>query len=207
MADVFEDREDLAPWRSRLWDLINQTPWLDWLLLTKRPHMVGKSVPWTTQWPVNVWLGTTVESQYWAVKRIPELLKHPAHIRFLSCEPLLTKLDLTQWLSGIDWVIAGGESGARARPMHPLWAQSLRDQCVTRNVAFHFKQWGHWAPNAGSSKRAIVEIPDETGNATKLFGVGKAAAGRVLDGRTWDQVPTNTARDGPHEERTDVAAV
>ena len=89
MADVFELRTVLDPWRVRLWKLIDKTPWLDWLLLTKRPQNIEKKVPWENDWPENVWLGTTVENQKYADERLPILLKFPAKRRFLSCEPLL----------------------------------------------------------------------------------------------------------------------
>ena len=94
-----------------------ETPNLDWLLLTKRHEHVARMVPWDRSWPDNVWLGTTIETQVWAKRRAPELLKHPARVRFVSCEPLLGPVDLTPRLertakrNGIDWVIAGGESG------------------------------------------------------------------------------------------------
>ena len=89
MADVFERRAELNPQRQRLWKLIEATPWLDWLLLTKRPQNIGDMVPWSKKWPDNVWLGTTVESQQYAEERLPSLLKHKSVVRFLSCEPLL----------------------------------------------------------------------------------------------------------------------
>ena len=153
MADIFEDRRELDEWRERVWPLIEATPNLDWLLLTKRPQRVAKCVPWKAAWPNNVWVGTTAENQKWADKRIPYLIDIPAKVRFLSCEPLLGELDLSQWLktsqpapNRVDWVIAGGESGAKARPMNPQWVRNLRDQCVRAKVPFHFKQWGHWAP-------------------------------------------------------------
>ena len=151
MADVFERNQDLNIWRERLWALISATPWLDWLLLTKRPENVEQMVPWKRDWPENVWLGTTVENASYAEKRLPSLLMHPAAIRFLSCEPLLGPIDLGPWfrrrkLHPIDWVIAGGESGPGARAMHPDWAASLLHQCQKAKVPFHFKQWGHWVP-------------------------------------------------------------
>lgn len=103
--------------------------------------------------PKNVWLGVSVESQQWADIRIPALLDTPAAVRWLSCEPLLGSVDLDRsaadYLGGrshVDWVVVGGESGPGARPMHPDWARSLRDQCVAAGVPFHFKQWGEWLP-------------------------------------------------------------
>jgi protein gp37 len=177
MADVFEDHPQVVDARTRLFNLISDTPHLAWLLLTKRPENIkpmlieaGRGFQSLPPW---VWIGTSVENQEQADKRIPHLLNVPAHVRFLSCEPLLGPVDLSHLANrggeqhglidgGIHWVIVGGESGAGARPMHPDWARSLRDQCETAGVAFHFKQWG---------------------------GTNKKATGRILDGRTWDQFP------------------
>jgi hypothetical protein len=129
MADVFEARKELDAERARLWELIAVTPALDWLLLTKRPENVLKMTPWSEPWPANVWLGTTVESEKFAEKRMPELVAAPAVIHFVSCEPLLGALDLKRWLSpcrarsgasrSVDWVIAGGESGGHSRQDGP----------------------------------------------------------------------------------------
>lgn len=200
MADVFENRPDLVPHRQRLLDLIDQTPHLDWLLLTKRIHLVKKQLPKGYNFPSNVWLGTTVENQAEADKRIRHLLgfSTPA-VRFLSCEPLLGPLDLEAFLfkneNGIrvDWVIAGGESGPGARPMEPQWPEDLRKQCIAAKVAFHFKQWGHWAPvelAADSiTKKTIVHIVRQGDKEIKLAAVGKAKAGRILGGKQWDQFP------------------
>ena len=196
MADVFERRPELAPLRQRLWQLITDTPALDWLLLTKRPEHVLRHVPWTGTWPDNVWAGVTAENQRWATKRIPLLLQLPAAVRFVSCEPLLGPLDLTAWIRGnrrIDWVIAGGESGHKARPMNPEWARALRDQCTAAGVPFHFKQWGHWRPDdekaASTNKRLAVE--DSDGQVVTLVRMGKHAAGRDLDGLIWDEFPAS----------------
>jgi protein gp37 len=193
MADVFEDRRDLDLWRTRLWLLIEKTQSLDWLLLTKRPESVGRLVPWSDKWPPNVWLGTTAEDQASADLRIPALISHNAPVLFASCEPLLGPLDLSSWLDQqrLHWVIAGGESGAKARPMNPDWPRSLRDQCVTAGVAFHFKQWGHWSPamEPRSSKRKSTLIHSHSGPDHWLTAVGKDASGRVLDGSLWDQLP------------------
>lgn len=221
-ADLFEDRADLDPMRARLWTLIGQTPDLVWLLLTKRPHVAQRYDAEFAAHP-NAWLGVSVEDQR-AAEQIPEALKVPASVRFLSCEPLLGPLDLMRWLyepmycrdcgrnaiwynpnpdnlphlprctigapiapdggceecvacggrdiampGALDWVIVGGESGRRARPMHPAWVRGVRDQCVEAGVPFFFKQWGEH---------------DENGAR-----VGKYAAGRVLDGQTWDERP------------------
>lgn len=136
-------------------------------------------------WPLpNVWLGVSVENQRWADIRIPALLDTPAAVRFLSCEPLLGPVTLDPWggdgppPAGLHWVICGGESGPGARPMHPDWARSLRDQCVAAGVPFLFKQWGAWLPCA-----------DPTCECDGSCRVGKKRAGRELDGRTWDEYP------------------
>lgn len=238
MADVFEDRRDLDDLRLRLWGLILRTPWLNWLLLTKRPEHVtrlwslAEKISVEGTWPPeNIWLGTTVENQECAEKRIPELLSVPGvRIRFLSAEPLLGPIDLRGkgWMgcfhpSGeqqddhslcaprISWIIAGGESGTGARPMHPDWARSLRDQCQAAGVPFFFKQWGEWqngsapAPNHARDRMVLndgsvlvmsSEAPSlEQRNdwpklrAHTMARVGTKAAGALLDGRAWEEVP------------------
>lgn len=185
LADVFDNHRSIKmEWRSDLWNLISATPHLDWLLLTKRPQNIARFLPdnWGDGW-ANVWLGTTVENQEEADRRVPVLLGIPARVRFLSCEPLLGQIGLRPrddfsdrghgraWLrpDGVSWVIAGGESGPGARLMNPEWARSLRDQCADAGVAFHFKQWGEH---------------DHYGRR-----VGKKIAGRLLDGREWNQMP------------------
>jgi protein gp37 len=186
-------------------------------------------------WPLpNVWIGASVEDQLSADGRIPALLEVPAAVRFLSAEPMLGPVHIldhdrvagvsTRGASGIDWVICGGESGAKARPMHPDWARSLRDQCVEAGAGFFFKQWGEWTADhsaAGMLISAGGPLPEHfaegakdgilwttviestnrkrvgervpyilvDGQAHRLFKVGKAKAGRELDGRTWDEMP------------------
>lgn len=196
MADVFEDRRDLDAPRARLWSLIAETPNLDWLLLTKRPQCVERLAPWTEIWPQNVWLGTTIENQRWAEKRLPHLLARPAAVHFVSCEPLLGPMDIAPWLvrtrtrSAIGWVIAGGESGHRARPMNPEWARALRDQCQAHAVPYHFKQWGNWRPVQGPTTTQRVRIfTGATSALVSMENVGKKAAGRQLDGKEWDGIP------------------
>jgi protein gp37 len=200
MADVFENRKDLIPYRLRLLELIKKTPQLDWLLLTKRIHLVRKQLPKGYEFPKNVWLGATVENQAEARKRIRHLLEFSTpSVRFLSCEPLLGPLDLEPYLTygplqtRVDWVIAGGESGPGARPMAPQWVEDLSHQCVQAGVAFHFKQWGHWAPieQAGDAltKRTVIRILRHDGEEVSLAAVGKGKAGRTLNGRHWDQFP------------------
>ncbi len=200
MADVFENRPDLIEPRRRLLDLIDATPNLDWLLLTKRIHLVRKQLPKGYDFPSNVWLGTTVENQASAKKRIKYLLdfKSPS-VRFLSCEPLLGPVDLSGYLvrgdSGtrVDWVIAGGESGPGSRPMDPLWPSELQRQCAQADVAFHFKQWGHWAPTEqvadAVTKRTAIKVLRSDGTEVSIAAVGKGKAGRALGGKHWDQFP------------------
>lgn len=185
LADVFEDRPELAPWRLELLELIRTTPSLDWLLLTKRPESIqallrearrtfSTATPlhtWLTSWldhgqpPANVWLGTTVEDQERADERIPALLYAPAAVRFLSCEPLLERVDLSKWLnvwgvsdatgktecSAIDWVIIGGESGHGARPFDTAWARDLVRQCRSAGVAPFVKQLGARPEDGGET--------------------------------------------------------
>jgi protein gp37 len=192
MADVFEPRSELDPWREKLWGLIEKTPHLDWLLLTKRPGHIKHVYPWAKQPRDNVWLGTTAENQRWADRRIERLLSVEAKLRFLSCEPLLSAIDLTPWLQAheIGWVIAGGESGRLARPTHPNWIRSLRDQCRHHNVPFHFKQWGHWSPEAqGEATTKIIGLLDEAGRLERLCWRPKKSSGRTLDDQTWDGYP------------------
>lgn len=198
LADVFDNHVSILPeWRFDLWKLIDATPHLDWLLLTKRPQNAPRALP------SNVWLGTTAENQTEADRRIPHLLAAPARVRFLSCEPMLGPIDFYAssaampagghpWrngpiLQGIHWVICGGESGPGARPMHPAWARSLRDQCNAAGVAYHFKQWGEWAPEeiGPEDVRSIRYAPGHV----IYHRIGKKAAGRKLDGRTWDELP------------------
>jgi protein gp37 len=138
MSDVF-DNQAPPEWRRELFDLIRATPALDWQVLTKRPQNAAKMRPpdWGAGYP-NVWVGVTAENQAEADRRIPILQAIPAHVRFLSCEPLLEPLRPD--LAGIGWVICGGESGHSARPMSPDWARLLRDQRAAAGVPFFMKQ-------------------------------------------------------------------
>ncbi len=163
MADVYEEHPGVVDERLKLWMLIDETPWLNWLLLTKRPENILPMSPWGKgTWPDNVWVGTSVGVQKRAEERVPYLLEIPAVVRFLSCEPLLGSLDLSPWISQLQWVISGGESGYEARPMNMEWPRSLRDQCQEAQVPYFFKQIGGRYHDSG---------------------------GRELDGRTWDEIP------------------
>ena len=248
LADVF-DNEVPQAWRDDLFRLISETPNLDWLLLTKRIgnaiDMIGdallqeprlkagecRAASWP--WP-NVWLGATICNQEEADRDIPKLLAVPAAKRFLSIEPLLGPVKLTfesradgmlvDLMPPLDWIIVGGESGPNARPMHPDWVRSLRDQCQVAGVPFLFKQWGNYVPHIwfdGPDSETddcfddfldiervrhhflaadgrtwdtfggqLMYPPMPLGNWCLMADVGKKAAGRLLDGREWNGVPS-----------------
>ncbi len=195
-------------------------------------HGMEELASWIREWlngnpPANVWLGITVCDQAEADRDIPKLLAVPAAKRFLSMEPLLGPVDLwrvaqsigciiagekvhgsedsyrARW-SGLDWVIVGGESGPGARPMHPDWARSLRDQCQAAGVPYFFKQWGACLPvetEHDSTDGPLVYAVDGMGvlpdgrhtvfeqHGHQFARISKKAAGRLLDGRTWDEAP------------------
>jgi protein gp37 len=164
MADVFEDNKSIEGERQRLWEVIAETPMLDWLLLTKRPENMLSFAPWEASWPENVWAMTSVENQEQAQKRLPVLSQIPAVVRGLSVEPLLEPVDLSAWLPHVHWVIVGGESGPGSRPMRVEWVRSVRDQCSAAGVPFFMKQMGSiWArENAAHSKGGEWEdLPEE----------------------------------------------
>lgn len=192
-------------------------------ILTKRPQRMldfFKRCVYNGHFPnsdplPNVWIGVTVENQKAADERIPLLLQTPAAVRFLSCEPLLGPVDLSRWLFDwlfvdepgesveppIHWVIAGGESGSNARPMHPDWARDLRDQCQAAGVAYFHKQNGEWTEDFTDDQPGPVTIIDHNGKSWKrmealapggsvrMKRVGKKKAGRLLDGREWNEIP------------------
>jgi protein gp37 len=231
-GDLFHENVPDA-WIDRVFAVMALAPQHTFQVLTKRPErmhryllkaesMIRDSVKYeavaeTMQWPLqNVWLGVSVENQVTADARMPLLAATPAAVRWISAEPLLGLIDLRsiQFFTifpKIDWLIFGGESGPRARPMHPDWARSLRDQCAELDVPFLFKQWGEWVnPKAAgldlnhcydkSRFGGYVEldghwsagenaVPHTTG-AAHIFRVGKKAAGRLLDGVQHDGYPT-----------------
>ena len=170
MSDTFHPQVPFD-YVSRLFTVMAENPMHTFQVLTKRP---GRAVAWWEQhgrymmseWPTNVWIGTSIENQKY-VPRAQVLSRIPAETRFISAEPLLGSVDLSVWLKHgyISWVIAGGESGPRARPMDLDWARQLRDQCLEHNVAFFLKQLG-----GRDSKHG-----------------GKDA---ILDGKTWTQFPS-----------------
>lgn len=205
MSDLFhEDVPD--DFIFDVFTIMARAHWHTFQVLTKRPErmqlLVGEPVEAGEEEPPrNIWWGVSVEDQATAHQRIPLLLGTPAAVRFLSCEPLLGPIDLRdpqndigeprfsylKKIDGegprIDWVIAGGESGPKARASHPYWFRSLRDQCADAGVPFFFKQWGEWAPT-GESPMMLTDP-----GTVQFAKVGKKAAGRHLDGRTHDEFP------------------
>jgi protein gp37 len=143
----------------RVFDVMQRASWHSFQVLTKRAERLA-TFGQTLDWPANVWMGVSVETPVY-LRRIDHLRRVPARVRFISFEPLLARLGTIN-LERIDWTIVGGESGPGARPMEKAWAVEIRDQCVARGVPFFFKQWG---------------------------GTNKKKAGRLLDGRTWDDLP------------------
>jgi len=163
MSDLFHESVPIE-FVKDVFATMLETPQHTYQLLTKRAERLEKIAP-EFSWPTNVWAGVSVESAEYQW-RIDHLRRISAAVKFLSLEPLLGPLDDLR-LDGIDWAIAGGESGPKARPMQADWVRSIRDQCTAAGVAFHFKQWG---------------------------GVNKKRTGRVLDGRTWDELPLRPRR-------------
>ncbi|TPM09540.1 MULTISPECIES: phage Gp37/Gp68 family protein [unclassified Mesorhizobium] len=162
MSDLFHEGIPIE-FIGKVFKVMKDCPQHTFQVLTKRSKRLLE-VADGLEWPANVWMGVSVENHQY-VNRIDDLRRTPAAVKFLSLEPLVGDLGSLN-LSGIDWAIAGGESGPSARPMDPAWVRSIRDQCVDADVAFHFKQWG---------------------------GVNKKRTGRVLDGRTWNQFPQSAA--------------
>ena len=183
MSDLFHDAVDDA-FLDDVFEVMRNTPRHQYLILTKRPermrdyiearygvremHSAHPKQAWAPELQ-NVWLGVSVEDQETTETRIPILTSMPSPVRFLSVEPLLAAVDLLPYVRSLEWVIVGGESGPRARPMDGTWVRTLRAQCLASRVAFFFKQWGEY---------------DDNGDR-----VGRRRAGRLLDGRLWDTYP------------------
>ena len=159
MSDLFHEEVPLHYIQSVFQTMV-ETPWHTYQVLTKRAERLQKLAA-HLPWPKNVWMGTSVENQE-VIHRINHLRQTPAHLRFLSLEPLLGPLTNLNLL-GIDWVIVGGESGPKARPMEAQWVRDIRDQCLSQQVPFFFKQWG---------------------------GTNKKKTGNSLDGRVWQEFPS-----------------
>jgi protein gp37 len=157
MSDLFHEEVPID-FLKEVFEVMRETPWHIYQILTKRDKRLVELAP-QLEWSDNIWMGVSVENQNY-VHRVDSLRQVDAKLRFLSCEPLLGPLQLD--LTGIHWVIVGGESGQKHRPMQAEWAQSIRDQCQDAGVAFFFKQWGGRTPKA---------------------------AGRLLDDKIWDEMP------------------
>jgi protein gp37 len=149
---------------EQVFDVMRRAHWHRFQVLTKRSERLA-DINSRVRWAPNIWMGVSVENSAY-VSRIDDLRETGAHVKFLSLEPLLGPLPALN-LKSIDWAIVGGESGPGARPMHIEWITDLRDQCASARVAFFFKQWG---------------------------GVNKKRAGRLLEGRTWDEMPAEPRR-------------
>lgn len=233
MSDLFHEHVSFKDIDS-VYDVMDACRQHTFQLLTKRPQRMLEYYQWKAagngfkfdEWPLpNVWVGVSVENQPTSYGRIHRLLEVPAAVRFLSCEPLLGHLNLKravfmkpdcllpeiQLKADLHWVIAGGESGPNARPMHPDWVSNLRDECVTIGIPFFFKQWGEWAPASFGNAQKVkamdlnadgraIHYP-QSNNAvqsvqpsTTMYKVGKKLAGRALDGREWNEMPVGWER-------------
>lgn len=216
LADVFDNQVPTA-WRTDLFELIRSTPHLVWLLLTKRPQNIVRmyGAAFDMPWPRNAAIGTTIEDQTRADINVPALLDAKAELKpafaFLSCEPLLGPIHIAEYMpmgsfnglpprqqNAIDWVITGGETdqgGHKARPTHPKWVRSLRDQCDNCGVAYHHKQNGEWIPwiprNGNPDERPIQHVMENgseyrpgnfSSSLQSMIKIGKGASGRLLDG-------------------------
>ncbi|MEW5425127.1 phage Gp37/Gp68 family protein [Amorphus sp. 3PC139-8] len=220
LCDPFDNQ--VPPiWRRDLFSLIQETPNLTWTLLTKRPQNIPRMLPFAVDdmasWPwSNVWLGTTAEDADQYTMRWPHMARVPAALRFLSYEPALDALgDLELGAPGApDWVIAGGESGPQARPIHTDGVRSARDQCATAGVPFLFKQHGEWiavedlrhladgsGPGFGAYDHCRYDPERE------VVRIGSKRAGRLLDGVFHDAFPAVRPRATPDEPSPRVSAV
>lgn len=224
MGDLFHEDVDFSFIR-RIWATMTTYPRQHtYLILTKRPERMKQFFEWMdkqdfkveTFWD-NIWLGVTAENQARADERIPILLQIPAAKRFVSIEPILGPVCLTNIdaemaghenmyfvnaltgrhddmgrpcnkLNKLDWVICGGETGPGARPMHPDWARSLRDQCQAAGVPFFFKQWGEWS-HEYPQQLYLAHRAQTYQRGTVFHKVGKKNSGRLLDGQEWNQLP------------------
>lgn len=188
LADWLDNQAD-PTWRADLGELIAATPYLDWLLLTKRIQNFDRLSPWREP-PPNVWLGITCGDQAEFDRDWPKLRVIDAPVLFISYEPALGPLRIggvDGWQRPPDWIIAGGESGGHARPPNPQWFRDLRDDCERLGVAFLFKQWGEWVSVSEVAGNGPHHTFDDHRTVRR---VGKVLAGRTLDGREWNGYPT-----------------
>jgi protein gp37 len=207
-SDLFHETVPVT-WIDQAFEVMEQCRRHTFQILTKRPARMASYCGW--RWGKredgpgyripsrNVWLGTSIENRA-ELHRLESLRAAPAAIRFLSLEPLLESLGTID-LTGIGWVIVGGESQPGARPMHPNWATEIRDQCVEAGVPFFFKQWGEWAPGDESDEQRLgvlkVQLASDHDSRVQFIGhdrqptfrMGKKASGRLLGGREWNEMP------------------
>jgi protein gp37 len=219
MGDLFHEEVE-SDYQHAVWDIIEKAHWHTFLVLTKRPenmlHFVNRyhqNRHHAAEPFLNLWLGVTAENQQRVDERIPILLQIPAAVWFVSIEPMLGPVDLAgddgghhyfpfeneqgTMTPGIDWVIAGGESGPKARPMHPEWPRFVRDQCRDAGVPFFFKQWGEFRPRRTPARQEDCDMPPipyrpgckDPYPLGWVERVGKKKAGRLLDGREWSEYP------------------
>ena len=194
MSDLFH-KDVPVDFIKKVFDVCRQAHWHQFQILTKRSQRLARDAK-LLDWPNNVWMGTSVESQAYAY-RIDHLRQVPAAVRFISFEPLIGPIECVD-LQGIDWAIVGGESGPGSRPSHPDWFRKLRIMCEKSGTAFFFKQYGDFAPApANTEEKRLVRIgkkgeirdPEDLtrikSDAT-VVRMGKGNAGRMLDGQTWD---------------------
>lgn len=219
MSDFFEDHPQCNEWRPEAMDILESLQHADVQLLTKRPENVSRMCPnsWLLDWPAHIWIGTSIENRETAIERIDVLTSIPAKIRFLSIEPLIEPvlLDMLHEKK-IHWIIVGGESGRKARPMHPIWANTLVKLCLQWSIPIFFKQWGEWGPVGilgNEEQHWIAKVngwkrPDDTwldlagrivsedeGSDNIRYPIavmkrlGKNKSGRLLYGRDWSEFP------------------
>lgn len=201
MGDWAEGRPEQRPVLEKFFSVAEKLTHLDLLMLTKRPQLIHTLLPesWLQSPLPHVWMGTTIESQYWVKPRWDFLKQVPSAVHWFSMEPLAGEIQLPH--DFLDrgkraWVIVGGESGNGARPMKPAWVRDLRDQSVAAGVPFHFKQWGDLLAVSECSQTPPGDKRFEI-DGVEYVRVGKKIAGRVLDGRTWDELPqASTALQG-----------
>lgn len=209
-GDLFHENVPFE-WIDRVLTVTVRAPHHVFQILTKRADRMRQVMQqWTDmngRTQPNLWLGVSVEDQAAADARIPLLLQTPAAVRWISAEPLLGDVDLSELIDRLDWVVVGGESGANARPMHGSWAYDLHDQCEAAGVPFLFKQWGEWV-NAGARAFGTAAgevrhirsdgtfwneddaaLQDECADVLTVVRVGKKAAGRDLGGKLHDGYP------------------
>lgn len=205
MGDLFHESVPFN-WIHHVWDAMKACPQHTFLVLTKRAKRMSEVLDriyrlerfgWAKGFWDHVHLGVTVCNQDEADRKIPYLLDTWASVRFLSIEPILGPVIIPQSyphrphmsISSIHHIICGGESGPRARLLHPDWVRSLRDQCVAADIPFLFKQWGEWWP---AGKKIVENKRMVLFGKEPMYRIGKKCSGRTLDGQIWDQYPSNT---------------